>query len=108
MSEGKRQKIEVYQSRTFEKAFKRLSESAKDIVDEEIEKIEQDPNLGERKRGDLAHLWVHKFKIGSQEVLLGYSWVDLKLELYLLSLGSHENFYKKSKSRRNADLKFMS
>jgi hypothetical protein len=38
---------------------------------------------------------VHKFKMNNQETLLGYSWVDEKLTLYLQNLGSHENFYKK-------------
>ena len=81
--------IEIYESPSFKKAFKRLSEAHKDLVDDEIGKIEQNPELGERKKGDLAHLWVHKFKLDNRDTLLGYSWREQRLELYLLNLGSH-------------------
>jgi mRNA-degrading endonuclease RelE of RelBE toxin-antitoxin system len=99
--------LEIIQTRTFEKIFKRLTEDQKDLVDEEIAKIEGNPEIGERKKGDLSHLWVHKFKLDGRETLLGYSFVKQKLELYLLALGPHENFYDSAKKRRDADLKLM-
>jgi hypothetical protein len=40
-------------------------------------------------------------------VLLGYSWKAAKLELHLLNLGPHENFYQTAKKRRDADLKII-
>ncbi|MDN3663262.1 type II toxin-antitoxin system RelE/ParE family toxin [Vibrio agarivorans] len=43
----------------------------------------------------------------NQLALLGYSWVENKLEIYLLHLDSHENFYQKLKSQRKTDLKFI-
>lgn len=105
MSEEK--KIEVQQTPTFKKAFKRLSEKQKDLVDDEIDKIIADPELGEQKRGDLSHLWVHKFKMNDQQVLLGYSWNELGLVITLMNVGPHENFYREAKKRREADLKFI-
>lgn len=107
MSDAANPPIEIYESPTFKKAFKRLSEAHKDLVDDEIGKIEQNPELGERKKGDLSHLWVHKFKLDGRETLLGYSWQAQRLTLYLLNLGPHENFYQDSKNRRDADLKLM-
>ncbi len=104
MSDAANPQLEIYESPTFKKAFKRLSETHKDLVDDEIGKIEQNPELGERKKGDLAHLWVHK---DGRETLLGYSWQAQRLTLYLLNLGPHENFYQDSKNRRAADLKLM-
>ena len=83
-------KFEVYESRRFTKALDKLSESHLVIVEDEIEKIIIDPEIGTQKRGDLSHLWVHKFKIGRLEVLLGYSWFESKLELYLLNKSSHD------------------
>ena len=65
--------IVVEQTRTFSKAFKRLSETQKDSVEDEIEKIIKNPNIGTRKRADLSHLWVHKFKLNNAKVLPGYS-----------------------------------
>lgn len=99
--------IEIYQSRLFEKQLKRLSEKDLKRVEDEIDLIIDDPLMGERKKGDLSYLWVHKFKLHGQLVLLGYSWKDQELELYLLSLGSHENFYDEMRKRRQADTKLM-
>ncbi|WP_236702110.1 type II toxin-antitoxin system RelE/ParE family toxin [Cupriavidus basilensis] len=47
---------------------------------------------GVAKRGDLAGVLAHKFKINKQEILLSYAFTAN--ELILLSLGSRENFYR--------------
>ena len=52
------------------------------------------PNLGERKKCDLAFLRVYKFKMNKQLTLLGYNYDDGTLILTLMALGSHENFYR--------------
>lgn len=107
MSEQQKE-IEVYQSNLFEKQLKKLSEQDLTLVEDEIDKVIENPEIGERKKGDLSYLWVHKFKMNGQLVLLGYSWQETKFELYLLSVGSHENFYENMKTRRKADLKLIS
>ncbi|NDL65690.1 type II toxin-antitoxin system RelE/ParE family toxin [Acerihabitans arboris] len=106
-AEKTEQEIEVYQSSRFEKAFKRLNKEEQDNVDEEIDRIIANPEIGERKKGDLSYLWVHKFYMGKQQYLLGYTWLDQKLEIYLLSLGTHENYYDEQKRHRKADLKLI-
>lgn len=58
----------------------------------------ENPNIGERKKGDLAFLRVYKFKLLNQEVLLGYTYEEEKIILTLLKLGSHENFYRDIKN----------
>jgi mRNA-degrading endonuclease RelE of RelBE toxin-antitoxin system len=97
--------IEVFETPTFRKAFKKLADSEKILVEDEIEKIIDDPDIGEQKKGDLSHLWVHKFNMNNQQVLLGYSGKEVELELYLFNIGPHENFYRDAKKRRMADLK---
>lgn len=97
--------IKVFETPTFRKAFKKLSESEKILVEDEIDKVIDNPDIGEQKKGDLSHLWVHKFKMNDQLVLLGYSWKETELQLYLLNIASHENFYRDAKKRRQADLK---
>jgi mRNA-degrading endonuclease RelE of RelBE toxin-antitoxin system len=97
--------INVYESRRFEKAIKKLKEAQLKVVEDEIEKIIEDPEIGEQKKGDLAFLRVHKFQLDKQLALLGYSWIEDRLEIYLLQLGSHENFYKKMKGQRKVDMK---
>jgi len=100
-------KIDVYESRRFEKAISKLPEALLKTVEDEIDEIIKNPKIGEQKKGDLAYLRVHKFKLSNQLALLGYSWVETKLEIYLLQLGSHENFYKKIKDQRKIDRKLM-
>lgn len=99
--------IDVYESNTFSKQIANLSEKQLKVVEDEIDKIIDDPEIGERKVGDLSYLWVHKFKLEGQLVLLGYSWVENKLELYLLNVGPHENFYQQVKKRRKADIQLI-
>jgi len=77
------------------------------MVEDEIDIIAESPEIGELKKGDLSHIRVHKFKIDNQQALLGYSWIEDKIEIYLLYLGSHENFYQKMKEKRKTDLKFI-
>ena len=52
------------------------------------------PSIGEMKIGDLAGVRVHKFRVQQQEVLLAYEYNESDIVLYLLKLGSHENFYR--------------
>ncbi len=85
----------IYETRRFEKALKKLPEAQLKIVEDEIDKIIEDPEIGEVKKGDLSYLRVHKFKMNNQQVLLAYSWVKDKVEIYLLHIGSHENFIEK-------------
>lgn len=99
--------IDVYESRRFEKAIKKLTETQLKVVEDEIEKIIEDPEIGEQKRGDLAFLRVHKFQLDKQLALLGYSWLEDRLEIYLLQFGSHEIFYKKMKGQRKVDQKLI-
>ena len=99
--------VKVFETRRFEKALDKLPEAQLKVVEDEIENIIEDPEIGELKKGDLSHLRVHKFKMNKNQVLLGYSWFEEKLELYLLQIGPHENFYQKQKNQRKADLKLM-
>ncbi|PML55833.1 addiction module toxin RelE [Vibrio breoganii] len=82
--------IDIYESRRFEKALAKLPDTLLTIVEDEIEKIVEHPEIGEQKKGDLSHMRIHKFQLNNQLALLGYSWVENKLEIYLLHLDSHE------------------
>ncbi|WMO25683.1 type II toxin-antitoxin system RelE/ParE family toxin (plasmid) [Vibrio parahaemolyticus] len=99
--------IEVFEARRFTKALDKLPKKHLSTVEDEIEKIINEPEIGQQKKGDLSHLRVHKFKVNKQELLLGYSWIDNELKLYLLSLGTHENFYTELKKQRKSDLKLI-
>ena len=82
----------------FKKAYKRLYVKEKLIVDDAICDIVKNPKIGQEKKGDLAGVFVYKFKIHNQEMLLAYEWSEL--ERLLLALGVHENFYRDLKRQR--------
>jgi mRNA interferase RelE/StbE len=87
--------VQVQQSALFRRAYKRLHPNEKADVDDAIAKIVADPTLGEAKKGDLAGVFVYKFKCNGQLALLAYEY-DVATRLLLL-LGSHENFYRSLK-----------
>lgn len=81
---------------TFAKAVKKLHSKDKIVVDKAVKVIATDPSIGEEKKGDLAGVFVYKFKINKQEVLLAYQLHPDKsspVSILLFSIGSHENFY---------------
>ncbi len=89
----------VLQTPTFRKAVKKLKASQKKELDAAVKALMAKPTLGERKKGNLAFLRVHKFKMNKQLTLLGYSFDDGTLTLELMALGTHENFYRDVKRR---------
>lgn len=99
--------ISVFETNRFAKALAKLITAHQVIVEDEIEKIIADPLVGEQKKGDLKHLRIHKFKIKTQEWLLGYNWNNNELIIHLLQLGSHENYYQEARLLRKADIKKM-
>ncbi|MDZ7790552.1 MAG: type II toxin-antitoxin system RelE/ParE family toxin [Xanthomonadales bacterium] len=90
----------VLQTPTFKKAVKKLKPNQKKDLDLAVKELMADPNTGEQKKGDLAFLRVHKFRMNKQLTLLGYSFDDDALVLELMALGSHENFYRDLKRRK--------
>lgn len=84
----------VVQTPSFKKVVKKLKPNQKQDLDIAVKTLMQDPKLGEQKKGDLAFLRVYKFKMSKQLTLIGYSYEDGALVLELITLGSHENFYR--------------
>lgn len=93
---GAHQEVEVYETSKFAKAKGKFSLEHLAVIEDSIDDIVSNPEIGEQKKGDLSYLWVHKFKIEGKELLLGYSWVEHKLQLHLLTVGTHENYYQKN------------
>lgn len=87
--------IRVVQSAAFRRAYKRLHPNQKADVDDAVQIIVGNPESGEAKKGDLAGVFVYKFKCVGQLMLLAYEY-DPTTRLLLL-LGSHENFYRELK-----------
>ena len=84
--------IQVLQSSVFARNYKKLHSNQKYDVEIAINAIVQDPLIGDPKRGDMAGVYIYKFKSQSQLMLLAYEF-DPKTR-HLLLLGTHENFYR--------------
>ena len=84
--------IQVLQSSVFARSYKKLHSNQKHDVEIAINAIVQDPLIGDPKRGDMAGVYIYKFKSQSQLMLLAYEF-DPKTR-HLLLLGTHENIYK--------------
>lgn len=76
----------------FKRVYKKLHKQNQEIVNEAISSIVNNPTIGEEKKGDLAGVFVYKFKMYNQEFLLAYEWDPINR--VLLALGVHENFYR--------------
>lgn len=88
--------LKILDTPSFGRVVKKLHARDKKVVDAAVGAIAADPTIGEEKKGDLAGIFVYKFKLNKQELLLAYRPQPNKFkpqEIVLLSLGSHENFY---------------
>lgn len=86
--------MNIQQTPLFARTVKKLTKQQKLHLDDAIKTIYENPMIGEAKVGDLVGVSVYKFKMDKQPVLLAYSVDDMTVTLYLLKLGSHENFYR--------------
>ena len=91
--------IQVFQTPLFSKIRKKLKKNQVKDLDNAVREIIKNPELGEQKKGDLADVWVYKFRMVDRENLLAYQW-DEKTRT-LISLGVHENFYRDIKKYKN-------
>jgi len=82
--------MQIFYKPPFRKFVKRQT-----IIEDEVEKIANNPNTGELKKGDLAGFRVHKFSYGRQRFLIAYCYSEAELLFFMV--GPHENFYRKLK-----------
>ena len=88
--------LNITASPSFTRIAKKLHAKDKQILDDAIQWIAANLQSGEEKKGDLAGVFVYKFKLNQQETLLAYELKPDKFKpkaLVLLAVGPHENFY---------------
>ena len=86
--------MKVVQTGTFPRTIKKLHRTDKTAVDKAIRKIMANTGIGAMKKGALAGVRVHKFKVADKQYLLTYTYEKKSDSITLLALGSHENFYR--------------
>jgi len=90
--------IELRQTPTFRRAYKKLRDNERKDVNNAIRYIIENPDIGELKTGDLAGVKVYKFRIYDQQILLAYQFEE-KTVILLMAIGVHENFYRNLKKK---------
>lgn len=85
--------MKITMTHAFEKACKKLHRNQIKFIEDAIEIISRDPEVGELKKGDLAEIRVYKFRIHQQLMLIAY-YFPSDSSITLLSLSTHENFYR--------------
>ena len=88
--------MKVIQSRSFEKKAKKFRKQDKRILDDQIQRILDNPAIGQEKKGDLRGVFIYKIKIQNINYLLSYRLVGDALELIMI--GPHENYYRDLKT----------
>ncbi|NWF53115.1 MAG: type II toxin-antitoxin system RelE/ParE family toxin [Nitrospirae bacterium] len=76
----------------FRKFVKKQNRAFQLAIEDEVERINKEPNIGEEKKGNLSEFRVHKFKFQKQEYLIAYRLQDKNIVFYMI--GTHENFYR--------------
>jgi len=89
--------MKILQTPTFKKQVKKLHGNQRKDLDSAIKTIIKNPYIGNMKKGDLSGIQVYKFKMVKQLTLLAYELYEAEMEIVMLALGSHENFYKNLK-----------
>ena len=89
--------MKIKTTRSFDKSVKKLKPHQKKALDSAVRELISEPLQGQKKKGDLSYMRVHKFKMVNQVTLLGYEYEDGDIILTLLKFGPHENFYRDMK-----------
>ena len=87
-------KYSVAITNKFRREYRRLDKPIQVLVDDAIELIAENPKLGTAKTADLIGIYVYKFRFKGRLYLLGYDLNDQVRLIYLLSIKSHQNFYR--------------
>jgi mRNA-degrading endonuclease RelE of RelBE toxin-antitoxin system len=85
--------MKLSQTPTFARTVKKLHPNQKKALDKALRTISTSPTNGDPKVGDLAGVYIYKFKVENLEWLIAYRLVT-KSQLKLLTVGPHENFYR--------------
>jgi mRNA-degrading endonuclease RelE of RelBE toxin-antitoxin system len=84
----------IVPSPRFKKTYKKLPANLQKAVEQAIDTVLGEPHIGELKKGDLAGLYVYKFRMNNQLTLLGYRLKENETILELIDIGPPENFYR--------------
>ncbi len=90
--------MRILQSGHFSRSAKKLHRQEKQLLDDAIKALIENPEVGDVKTGDLSGVCVYKFRVNMDMMLLAYKHDREAHALTLLAYWSHENFYRDMKN----------
>jgi mRNA-degrading endonuclease RelE of RelBE toxin-antitoxin system len=90
------------QTSRFSRLYKKLGKRQLVALHDAMDLVMKNPQTGQQKVGDLSNLYVFKYKLGSEDWLLGYTFQSNKKVITWHSIGQHENFYREVKRNKKS------
>ncbi|MBI4691352.1 MAG: type II toxin-antitoxin system RelE/ParE family toxin [Nitrospirae bacterium] len=87
--------MDILYKSPFKKFVKKQSRAFQLTIEDAVEEVINNPDMGEAKKGDLSGIRVHKFKSQRQEYLIAYKTESNTMVFYMI--GTHEHFYRELK-----------
>jgi len=84
--------MEILFKPLFRKFVKKQTRPLQLAIEDEVEKIKENPDIGKSKKGDLQGTHVHRFSFRKRTLLIAYRVIGSDLLFYMI--GTHENFYR--------------
>jgi hypothetical protein len=85
--------METFYKPPFKKFTEKQARPLQLSIEDEIERIIENPAMGETKKGDLKGFRVNKFAFKKQKLLIAYRFSETEILFYMV--GTHEDFYRK-------------
>ena len=90
------------QTSRFSRLYKKLGKRQLVALHDAMDLVMKNPQTGQQKVGDLSNLYVFKYKLGSEDWLLGYTFQGGKKVITWHAIGQHENFYRDVKRNKKS------
>ena len=90
--------MKIYFKRAFAQFVKKASKPLQLTIEDRVNEVCNNPEIGKHKLGDLQGLFVYKFRVNNQEDLMAYEFdrstnANKITWLEFHQVGPHENFY---------------
>jgi mRNA-degrading endonuclease RelE of RelBE toxin-antitoxin system len=77
-----------------EKFISKSEKNLKVLIKTFLDNIADNPIIGEKLKGDKKDFYAYHFKYNKKEYRIAYIVDDTKFEIYVVLIGTRENFYK--------------
>ena len=87
--------MDVHFKSPFRRFVKKQAKPFQLVIEDEVDRIIENPGLGDSKKGDLADFRIHQFHYRNQIFLISYRLRESEVDFF--TVGTHENFYRELK-----------